>query len=83
MRALNLLPTELVMMVVGYLQGEELPLALTNTRLLRIAREYEEPLEPVDPDEIEYLMDYYDAIGFSYHDILCRRERRVCFHYKD
>ena len=42
MRALNLLPTELVMMVVGYLQGEELPLALTNTRLLRIARSIHE-----------------------------------------
>ena len=54
-------------MVVGYLQGEELPLALTNTRLLRIAREY---VEPVDPDYIEHLINYYDAIGdFSYeHD---------------
>ena len=32
------LPTELVRHLLEYLQGEELPLALTNTRLLTIAR---------------------------------------------
>ena len=36
------LATELVRMVMGYLQGEELPVALTNTRLLRIARSIHE-----------------------------------------
>ena len=36
MRSLNVLATELVRKVMGYLQGEELPVALTNTRLLRI-----------------------------------------------
>ena len=38
MRALNLLATELVRKVMGYLKGEELPVVLTNTRLLKIAR---------------------------------------------
>ena len=33
MGALNVLATELVREVMGYLQGEELPVALTNTRL--------------------------------------------------
>ena len=42
MRALNVLATELVREVMGYLQGEELPLALTNTRLLMIARSIHE-----------------------------------------
>eukprot|EP00605_Chrysophyceae_sp_TOSAG23-4_P000647 GSChrysophyteH1.ASY1.ANO1.729.1 assembled CDS len=38
MAALNLLATELVREVMGYLKGEELPVALTNARLLVIAR---------------------------------------------
>ena len=42
MRALNVLATELVREVMGYLQGEDLPLALTNTRLLMIARSIHE-----------------------------------------
>ena len=42
MRSLNVLATELVREVMGYLQGEELPVALTNTRLLRIARSLHE-----------------------------------------
>ena len=42
MRALNVLATELLREVMGYLQGEELPVALTNTRLLRIARSIHE-----------------------------------------
>ena len=32
------LASELVRYLLGYLQGEELPLVLTNTRLLTIAR---------------------------------------------
>ena len=42
MVALNALATELVRKVMGYLQGEELPVALTNTRLLMIARSIHE-----------------------------------------
>ena len=42
MATLNRLATELVRKVMEYLQGEELPLALTNTRLLRIARSINE-----------------------------------------
>ena len=42
MGALNVLATELVREVMGYLQGEELPLALTNTRFLMIARSIHE-----------------------------------------
>ena len=42
MRSLNVLATELVRKVMGYLQGEELPVALTNTRLLMIARSIHE-----------------------------------------
>ena len=42
MAALNLLATELVREVMGYLQGEELPLVLTNTRFLMIARSIHE-----------------------------------------
>ena len=42
MAALNLLATELVREVMGYLKGEELPVALTNTRLLMIARSIHE-----------------------------------------
>ena len=42
MGALNVLATELVREVMGYLQGEELPLVLTNTLLLRIARSIHE-----------------------------------------
>ena len=42
MVALDALATELVREVMGYLQGEELPVALTNTRLLRIARSIHE-----------------------------------------
>ena len=42
MGSFNVLATELVREVMGYLQGEELPLALTNTRLLRIARSINE-----------------------------------------
>ena len=38
MPRLNTLANELVRHLTGYLQGEELPLALTNTRLLKIAR---------------------------------------------
>ena len=38
MRTSNDLAPELVREVMGYLQGEELPVALTNTRLLMIAR---------------------------------------------
>ena len=39
---LNTLPSELVRKMVGYSQGEELPVALTNTRLLKIARSINE-----------------------------------------
>ena len=42
MSNLNVLATELVRKVMGYLQGEELPVALTNTRLLMIARSIHE-----------------------------------------
>ena len=42
MGALDALATELVRMVMGYLQGEDLPLALTNTRFLMIARSIHE-----------------------------------------
>ena len=42
MRALDHLAPELAREVMGYLQGEELPVALTNTRLLRIARSINE-----------------------------------------
>ena len=42
MISLNVLATELVREVMGYLQGEELPVALTNTRLLMIARSIHE-----------------------------------------
>ena len=42
MVALDALATELVREVMGYLQGEELPVALTNTRLLMIARSIHE-----------------------------------------
>ena len=42
MGALNVLATELVREVMGYLQGEELPLVLTHTRLLKIARSIHE-----------------------------------------
>eukprot|EP00605_Chrysophyceae_sp_TOSAG23-4_P002086 GSChrysophyteH1.ASY1.ANO1.2307.1 assembled CDS len=42
MRSLNVLATELVRKVMGYLQGEELPVALTNTRSLMIARSIHE-----------------------------------------
>ena len=38
MTALNVLATELLREVISYLQGEELPLALTSIRLLRKAR---------------------------------------------
>ena len=38
MSRLLTLASELVRLLMGYLQGEELPLSLTNTRLLRIAR---------------------------------------------
>ena len=38
MSRLNTLANELARHLMGYLQGEYLPLALTNTRLLRIAR---------------------------------------------
>ena len=39
---LNSLASELGREVIGYLQGEELPVALTNTRLLMIARSIHE-----------------------------------------
>ena len=39
---LNSLATELVRKVMGYLQGEDLPVALTNTRMLMIARSIHE-----------------------------------------
>ena len=39
---LNILASELVRHLMGYLQGEELPVALTNTRLLMIARSIHE-----------------------------------------
>ncbi len=42
MSDLNALATELVRKVMGYLQGEDLPVALTNTRLLMIARSIHE-----------------------------------------
>ncbi len=42
MDALNVLAPELVRMVMGYLQGEELPVASTNSRLLKIARSLHE-----------------------------------------
>ncbi len=42
MKSFDHLAPELMRIVIGYLQGEDLPAALTNTRLLRIARSINE-----------------------------------------